>query len=90
MELALKKFEESGWRGRGAPRRVVPPHIVSMLQRAAASGEVGVISADGDSEEDVKAVLGALRAGARHINRRIRIQRDEAQHEIRFRLGGTL
>lgn len=90
MELAFKKVEESGWRGRGAPRREVPPHIVQMLTHAAKSGEVGVISADGDSEEDVKAVLGALRAGARHINRRIRIQRDDTGHCIRFRLGGTL
>lgn len=88
MELAFVPKDESGWRSRGAPRRQVPPQIIDMLKHTGRTGEVGVIHTDGDTEEEVKEVLAALRAGGRQLGRRVRIQQDEQL--IRFQLGSKL
>lgn len=87
MELTLVKAEESGWRGRGAPRREAPPHIIELLQRAAATGQVGLISTDDLTDAQVREIAAALRAGGRQIGRRVRIQRDDDKAQLRFRVG---
>lgn len=78
---------EAGWRGPGAPRRNVPEPIREMLEHARDSGKVGIIDVKGDSPEDINEAINVLRAGARHMGRRINIQRDRQTHEIRFRIG---
>jgi hypothetical protein len=78
---------ESGWRGPGAPRKQVPEPIVKMLEHARDTGKVGVIDIEGDSTEDVTEAINTLRAGARHMGRRINIQRDRQTCQIRFRIG---
>lgn len=78
---------ESGWRGPGAPRKQIPEPIVKMLEHARDSGEVGLIDVDGDSPEDINEAISTLRRGARHMGRRINIQRDRQTHQIRFRIG---
>jgi len=90
MELTFLPPAESGWRGPGAPRKEVPPHIVEMLAYARDSGQVGRIDIEGDSEADVNEAVNALRTGARHIKHRIQIQRDKQKQEIRFRIGEKL
>lgn len=90
MELTFLPPAESGWRGPGAPRKEVPPHIVEMLAYARDSGQVGRIDVTGDPEEDVAEAVNALRTGARHIKHRIQIQRDKQKQEIRFRIGERL
>lgn len=87
MELTFLPPENSGWRGPGAPRKQVPEHIVKMLDYAHRSGQIGVIDIRGDSESDVTEAVNALRAGARHMRRKINIQRDRQLHQIRFRIG---
>ena len=87
MELTFLPPENSGWRGPGAPRKEVPPHIVEMLAYARDSGQVGRIDVKGDTDDDVAEAVNALRAGARHMKHRIQIQRDRQKHEIRFRIG---
>lgn len=90
MELTFLPPAESGWRGPGAPRKEVPPHIVEMLRFARDSGQVGRIDVTGDTAEDVSEAINALRAGARHMGHRIQIQRDKQKQEIRFRIGEVL
>ena len=92
MELAFVKPEESGWRGRGAPRRTVPPHVVAMLQQAADSGDVGRIHVTDDTADDVKEALAALRAGARQIGRRLRTQQtaQDGRDFVLFQVGDKL
>lgn len=90
MELTFLPPEKSGWRGPGAPRKRVPPHIVQMLEYARSTGQVGRIDITGDPEEDVKEAINALRAGARHMRHRINIQRDRQANEIRFRIGEAI
>lgn len=90
MELTFLPPAQSGWRGPGAPRKQVPPHIVQMLEYARDSGQVGRIDVRGDSDEDVTEAINALRAGARHMKHRIQIQRDRQMHEIRFRIGEAI
>lgn len=87
MELTFLPPEKSGWRGPGAPRKEVPPHIVEMLAYARDSGQVGRIDVNGDNDDDVAEAINALRAGARHMKHRIQIQRDRQKREIRFRIG---
>lgn len=87
MELTFLPPDKSGWRGPGAPRKEVPPHIVEMLEFARDSGQVGRIDITGDPEEDVAEACNALRAGARHMRHRIQIQRDRQKRELRFRIG---
>jgi hypothetical protein len=87
MELTFLPPEKSGWRGPGAPRKHVPDHIVKMLRYAQDSGQVGIIDVKGDTEQDIEEAVKALRAGARHMRRRINIQRDRQKHQIRFRIG---
>lgn len=87
MELSFLPPENSGWRGPGAPRKNVPPHIVEMLEFARTSGKVGRIDVTDDPEEDVTKAINVLRAGARHMQHRIKIQHDRTRCEIRFRIG---
>ena len=85
MELTFVQPAESGWRGPGAPRKQVPDHIVQMLEYARRTGQVGKLDIAGDTDEDVREAINALRAGARHMDRKINIQRDRQKEEIRFR-----
>lgn len=78
--------EASGWRGRGAPRKQVPDKVLEMLRHTDRTGEVGVIDARDDSDEEVRQVLAYLRAGARHMGRKVRIQHDEENRVVRFQL----
>lgn len=89
MELAFKAPEESGWRGRGAPRREVPDHILEVLRRARTTGEVGVIDTSGDTPEAISEAQRILRAGGRQLGSRVRIQVDPEHDQIRFRVGDT-
>lgn len=90
MELTFQPREKSRWRGPGAPRRYVPPHIVEMLKYARDTEQVGVIDIGNDSDADINEAVNALRAGARHMGHRINIQRDRQQREIRFRIGEAI
>lgn len=90
MELTFLSPEKSGWRGPGAPRKPVPPHVVEMLEFARDSGQVGIINIVGDTDSDVTEAINTLRAGARHMGRRISIQRDRQKHVVRFRIGEEL
>jgi hypothetical protein len=58
-----------------------------MLKYARDSGHIGVINVKGDTDEDVAVAVNALRTGARHLRRKINIQRDRQTEEIRFRIG---
>lgn len=90
MELTFVTREESGWRGPGAPRKQVPDHVVEALRRARDTEQVGVISVRGEKPDDIEQVVIALRAGARHLGHRIRIQRDRQKQEIRFMIGEAI
>lgn len=85
MELAFIPKKESGWRARGAPPRPVPEQILEMLRRAG-NGEVGVLDTSNDSDDDIADVMAALRAGGRHLGRRVRIQEDREAGKLRFEL----
>ncbi len=87
MELTFLPPEKSGWRRPGAPRKQVPDHIVKMLEYARDSSQIGVIDITGDTDDDVAEAVNALRAGARHMNHKITIQRDRQRAQIRFRIG---
>lgn len=86
MELSFLPKAESGWRGRGAPPREVPDTILQMLRHTEKTGEVGVIDTTGDTEEEIKDAISALRSGARQMGRRALTQRDKAKNVIRFQL----
>jgi hypothetical protein len=90
MKLMFVPPAESGWRGPGAPRKQVPDHIVEMLEFARNSGQIGILDIRGDSPDDITEAVNALRTGARHLGRRINIQRDRQKHQIRFRIGEAL
>ena len=85
MELSFAPKEQSGWRGRGAPRKQVPQKVLDML-RHTDTGEVGIIDTRNDSAAEIREVMALLRAGARHMARNLRLQRDEDNHQIRFEL----
>lgn len=89
MELAFVPLEQSGWRGRGAPRKEVPPQTLDMLRRTT-GGEVGVIDTRGDTDAEIREVIAELRAGARQLHRRVKIQHDADHDRIRFQLGDAL
>jgi hypothetical protein len=86
MELAFVSKTESGWRGRGAPRKHVPNKVLDMLRHTDTTDEVGVIDIRGDSDADVAEMKSYLRAGARQMGRTLRLQHDEENDQIRFQL----
>lgn len=86
MELSFAPKTESGWRGRGAPRREVPQKVLDMLQRTDATGQVGVINTADDTAEEVAEMVSYLRRGARRLGRTLRLQHDEEDNVIRFEL----
>lgn len=90
MELTFVKAEESGWRGRGAPRRKVPQDVLDLLTRTIDGREVGVLDTRGSDDSEIREALADLRAGARQLRRNIRIQQDADNHRIRFQLGAKL
>lgn len=89
MELAFVPLEQSGWRGRGAPRKKVPTETLERLRRTERD-EVGIIDTRGGTDAQVREVMAELRAGARQLGRRIRIQHDPEAFRIRFKLGDPL
>lgn len=89
MELTFVKAEESGWRGRGAPRRTVPQDVLDLLTRTLNSGEVGILDTRGSADSEIREALADLRAGARQLHRNIRIQHDADNSRIRFQLGAS-
>lgn len=91
MELRFAAPGESGWRGRGAPRKHVPEPIMAALRRARDTGKDGILKQSPDEGEDVvREAMSTLRAGARDLGRRIRIQHDAEAGVIRFRVGGPI
>ena len=90
MELAFKPAEEAGWRGRGAPRKHVPDNILQVLQHARDTGEVGIVTVQDETEDEIKDLQRVLVAGDRHIGRRVRVQYDRAESVVRFRVGEKL
>lgn len=86
MELSFAPKDESGWRGRGAPRRDVPPKVLDMLRRTDETGQVGVIDTREDTDAEVEEMKSYLRRGARRLGRTLRLQHDEENHTIMFEL----
>jgi hypothetical protein len=86
MELTFKPKDESGWRAPGHPSGPLPQMIIDALQHTADTQEVGVIDTKGQPEADIKELASALRRGARRLGRHVRIQTDQARHELRFQL----
>jgi len=86
MELSFAPKEQSGWRGRGAPRKKVPDDILRVLRHTETTGDVGIIDVRDDTDADIREAKLALRAGARHMGRILRLQHDEEAHQIRFQL----
>lgn len=74
IETAPKK---EVWRGRGRPRREVPPIVKHEADRTYRTGQVGVITVRPDEEEELKELLGYLRSYANSLGRRMVIQREE-------------
>ncbi len=90
MRVAFKSPEQSGWRGRGAPRRRVSDDVLTVLKRAAESGKDGVLTVEDETPAQVQEAMAELRAGARQLGLRIRIQTDDEGETIRIRIGGNL
>lgn len=90
MELTFAPPETSGWRGRGAPRRKVPETVLVALRRARDTGTVGILNVSGESGEDIKDAISALRAGGRELGRKVNVQYDDQDDVVRFKVGGPL
>lgn len=90
MELTFAAPDASGWRGRGAPRRKVPETVLVALRRARDTGKVGILNVEGESDKDIRDAISALRAGGRQIQRKVKIQHDETEGVVRFRVGEPL
>lgn len=72
FETAPKK---DVWRGRGRPRREVPPLVMKMADETYRSGNVGVLTVSADEETELKEMQGYLNSYAASLGKRIRYQR---------------
>lgn len=76
MNVSLAPKEEH-WRGRGHPRRTIPPEIQKLADGTYKTGRVGIVTVGPDDEEDVAELRRLLVSYAKSKGRRMRIQRDD-------------
>lgn len=65
-----------GWRGRGRPRREIPPQVAELARQTYKTGNIGqAVIADGE-EDQARELASLLTAYAEYQGRRMRIQYD--------------
>lgn len=65
------------WRGRGAPRKHVPPQIKQLADATYRTGNIGRAEITADEEEEARELTSLLRSYANGRGLRMRIQRDD-------------
>ncbi len=76
--------KNEAWRGRGRPRREIPPEIRAAADRTYRTGHVQVVTITADEEEELRELLSLLNSYATSLGRRIRHQR--VGDEVRFEM----
>lgn len=77
MEVEFKAPEESGWRGPGQPRRVIPDDVKAAADTSYTENKVGIVQLGADdTRDDVAELCRLLNAYAASLGRRMRLQRD--------------
>lgn len=64
------------WRGRGRPRREIPPEIRQAADRTYRTGNVQVATVASDEEGELRELLSLLNSYATSLGRKIRWQRE--------------
>lgn len=72
------------WRGRGKPRREIPENVRDIANSTYKTGNVATVEIGPGEDDDATELIKMLRAYARHLGRRIRIQR--SGNTLRFEL----
>ncbi len=73
MEVTVEN-RDSAWRGRGRPRRVIPPQVAELARATYKTGNVGqAVITDGE-EEEARELASLLTAYAEYQGKRMRIQ----------------
>lgn len=82
MEIAFKS-PESGWRGRGRPKREPDPKVVKLLRQTAATNTVAVVTLDPQtSAADLRELRADLHAAQRLLGGLVHHQ--QVSGEFRF------
>lgn len=64
------------WRGRGKPRRTIPDEVRTIADATYKTGNVARVEIGPGEADDAAELVTLLRAYARHLGRRVRIQRE--------------
>lgn len=72
------------WRGRGRPRREVPPQVKDMADSTYRTGNVYVVTITADEEDDLRDLVSYLNSYAGSLGRRMRVQRED--DTVRFEM----
>lgn len=81
MEVAFKEKREV-WRGRGHPRRVIPPAVRQLADDTYNNpGKVGVVTFGAEDRPDVDELCRLLRSYAKSLGLVMRIQRDDDEDQ---------
>lgn len=65
------------WKGRGRPRRVIPPEVRAFADSTYKTGLVKVVRIDAGEESELVELVGLLTSYATSLGRRMRVQRDD-------------
>lgn len=83
MNVTLER-QEKVWRGRGKPRKVIPPEIQKLADDTYNTGRVGVATVGEGEQEKARELVSLLRSYANSKGKRMRIQ--EEGNTIRWRM----
>lgn len=84
MEVNLRKKGDV-WRGRGAPRRQVPPEIAQLAEDTYRTGQCGTATIVTEEDEaDARELVNLLTSYARSRGKRLNTQRED--EELRFEM----
>ena len=76
MHIATASKKEV-WRGRGRPRRVIPPEVRAFADSTYRTGNVKVVTIEAGEEEEMKELVSLLTSYAVSLGRRMRVQRED-------------
>lgn len=83
MNVTLER-QEKVWRGRGKPRKTIPPEIQKLADDTYNTGRVGVAEFSDSEEVEARELVSLLRSYANSIGKRMRIQ--EEGNTVRWKM----